>query len=181
MEDGVVVIGEGLQLFLHVVQLQKCPEGLGVEGAVHRRREKLQDGVVLCDGDLDELRRKMKRQRLLHVVCCIINCRHCSFHQSGEVIPDFQPSCNPAPLLSTPPHLPPRLRQQRRSADETTSPPLSPCSECFLRDSVTQSHSAVKWKRRRSPVSGFSLRRNSSQTWQQIDEHAGDSVLLLKV
>lgn len=56
VEAGVWVIVEILQLLIHVVQLQGRPERLGVEGAVHWRRVKLENSVVLTQSVLDELR-----------------------------------------------------------------------------------------------------------------------------
>lgn len=56
VEGGVGVIVEALQLLLHVVQLEERTERLAVEGAVHRRRVELEDGVVLVQSRLDELR-----------------------------------------------------------------------------------------------------------------------------
>lgn len=65
VEEGVGVIVEALELLHHVVQLQVRPERLGVEGAVHERRVKLEDGVVLALHVLDKLRETRKRERLL--------------------------------------------------------------------------------------------------------------------
>lgn len=50
------MIVEALQLLHHVVQLQDRPERLDVERAVHRRRVKLQDCVVLTQCVLHKLR-----------------------------------------------------------------------------------------------------------------------------
>lgn len=54
------MVDEALQLLHHIVQLEDRPEGLGVQGAVHRRRVKMEDGVVLTQSLLDGLREKEK-------------------------------------------------------------------------------------------------------------------------
>lgn len=63
------MVVEALQLLHHVVQLEDRPERLAV-GAVGRRRVELQDGVVLTQSLLDELREKKKniQSRLDHSI-----------------------------------------------------------------------------------------------------------------
>lgn len=56
VEGGVRVIVEALELLHHVVQVEKCPQGLDVAGAVHRWRVELQDRVVLAQSLLNKLR-----------------------------------------------------------------------------------------------------------------------------
>lgn len=61
VEGGVGVVVEALQLLLHVVQLEKRAERRAV-GAVGRRRVELEDGVVLTQSLLDELREEEKKK-----------------------------------------------------------------------------------------------------------------------
>lgn len=61
VEGGVGVVVEALQLLHPVVQVEKRPERLAVEAAVHRRRVKLEDGVVLTQSLRDKLREARKR------------------------------------------------------------------------------------------------------------------------
>ena len=61
VEGGVGVVVEALQLLHHVVQLEKRPERLTV-GAVGRRRVELEDGVVLTQSLLDELREEEEEE-----------------------------------------------------------------------------------------------------------------------
>lgn len=58
------MIVKALQLLLHIVQLQKCPERLGVDGAVHGWRVKLEDSVILAQCVLDKLGETSRSEKL---------------------------------------------------------------------------------------------------------------------